>query len=225
MRPAFTLIKQPDGRWRPSSPLVAMIGIAWRGTIKSVLRPFEGIAEWLRLREGHALRPGGVPGKRTLLTLLQNALAKLAPRRPDSYGTDGARCGRRAVGIHALIRRELFNQRLRRLHPDVEGGLDGIARLSGVADVFVHLDSMIIYQAHYSDIKEIYLASTGRSTISSTPPGSGFTPESSDKLFQRLEALGIPYLDWIKDVEPMIKEMNRTRTTGSKVTYNGEDWG
>ncbi|MDH3414040.1 MAG: hypothetical protein OEM98_16350, partial [Gammaproteobacteria bacterium] len=55
--------------------------------------------------------------------------------------------------------------------------------------------------------------------------GSGYTPEAADKLFARLEAKGIPCLDWMRDVMPIIREMEVTRRKGAVPMYNAENWG
>jgi hypothetical protein len=88
-----------------------------------------------------------------------------------------------------------------------------------------HLDSIIVYQANRNGITEMYLGNGAPVYHIEHEPGSGFTPESSDKLFARLEARGVPYLDWKKDVEPIIEEMDRDRAGGLKVRYNREEWG
>jgi hypothetical protein len=85
---------------------------------------------------------------------------------------------------------------------------------------------MLIHQARYSGIREIYMGKSAPVFHIEHSPGSGFTPESSDKLFERLEARGIPFLDWKRDVEPKIEEMKVRRARGaSAVSYNGTEWG
>jgi len=89
-----------------------------------------------------------------------------------------------------------------------------------------HLDSMLIYQARYSGLREIYLGKSARVYHIEHSPGSGFTPESSDKLFERLRERGIPYLDWSQDVEPKIEEMKaRQSRGGDAIYYNDAGWG
>jgi hypothetical protein len=89
-----------------------------------------------------------------------------------------------------------------------------------------HLDSMLIYQARYSGMREIYLGKSAPVYHIEHSPGSGFTPESSDKLFERLRARGIPYLDWERDVEPKIEAMKAQQTRGGGAIYfNHNGWG
>jgi hypothetical protein len=51
-----------------------------------------------------------------------------------------------------------------------------------------HLDSIIVYQANRNGITEMYLGNGAPVYHIEHEPGSGFTPESSDKLFARLES-------------------------------------
>jgi hypothetical protein len=89
-----------------------------------------------------------------------------------------------------------------------------------------HLDSMLIFQARYSGLREIYLGKSARVYHIEHSPGSGFTPESSDKLFERLRERGIPYLDWSQDVGPKIEEMKaRQSRGGGAIYYNDGGWG
>jgi hypothetical protein len=89
-----------------------------------------------------------------------------------------------------------------------------------------HLDSMLIYHARYSGIREVYMGKAAPVFHIEHSPGSGFTPESSDKLFERLQARGIPYFDWARDVVPKIEEMKARRVRGEKlIQYNDAGWG
>jgi hypothetical protein len=89
-----------------------------------------------------------------------------------------------------------------------------------------HLDSMLIYQARYSGMREVYLGKSAPVYHIEHSPGSGFTPESSDKLFERLQARGIPYLDWERDVEPKIEAMKAQLTRdGGAIFFNDDGWG
>jgi hypothetical protein len=51
--------------------------------------------------------------------------------------------------------------------------------------------------------------------------GSGWTPEGQAKLFERLAAKGIPYVDW-PDVAVCAAQM---RHLNSPMVFNGETWG
>jgi hypothetical protein len=88
-----------------------------------------------------------------------------------------------------------------------------------------HLDSVLLYQSHRTGIKEVYLGKNAPVYHIEHAPGSGFTPEASDQLFTRLQALGIPYLDWQRDVLPMIGRMDQAVKAGGAVIYNDDSWG
>jgi hypothetical protein len=88
-----------------------------------------------------------------------------------------------------------------------------------------HIDSVLLYQANRNGIREVFHGKHAPVYHIEHEPGSGFTPEEPEKLFARLEARGIPYLDWMKDVTPMIAQMDQARAAGKQVTYNDEEWG
>jgi hypothetical protein len=51
--------------------------------------------------------------------------------------------------------------------------------------------------------------------------GSGWTPEGQAKLFQRIAALGLSYVD----SETVLKWGAQMRTLNSPMIFNREDWG
>jgi len=195
----FILVKQPNGKWRPSSPLAAMLGIIWKGVVKRTGMVVMDIGRFVGLG-------GGAPAS--------------TPWRP------GAGVLRVAKWIyHALLKRELF---MNACGDYTLLSKEDWASLRGYPEwpmYSLHLDSILVYQAHRSGIKEVYLGKDARIYHIEHEPGSGFTPDSSDKLFARLEARGIPCLDWERDVESVFKQMDRDTAAGRKITYNGEDWG
>ena len=88
-----------------------------------------------------------------------------------------------------------------------------------------HIDSILLHQAYYHGIREINLGAPAAIYHIDHEAGSGYTPEAADKLFARLKARGIPCLDWIDDVQPMIREMEKTHRDGGIPLYNTENWG
>lgn len=89
----------------------------------------------------------------------------------------------------------------------------------------MHLDSILLYQAFNSGIKEIDLPRHTPIYHIDHSMGSGYTPEGSDQLFARLRAKGVPYLlDW-SDILNMAKEMKTLKKQGKPVLYNGDSWG
>ncbi len=207
----FTLVKR-DGRWDPSSPLAGMARIVMSALVKAVKKnSIEAIAS---LQSG-AARSGG-PGEEPA-SLRQSWGVVL--RKLNSL-----------IGVmrwvyQALLRRELFTNACGDF---TLLSLRDWSALRGYPEWPMyswHLDSILLYQAHRSRIKEIYAGSDAGVFHIEHAPGSGFTPEASDQLFERLQARGIPYLDWRRDVEPMIAEMDKKRAQGEVVYYNDENWG
>ena len=198
----FTLVRK-DGRWHPRSPLAGVLEI------------LEGIA---RRRIGKLFRrempPAGAPG-----------------------ATDGGsepRLARNLRALSKLLRWAWIGVVRRQLFTNACGDFTLLARadwelLRGYPEWPMyswHLDSLLIYQARYSGLREVYMGESAPIFHIEHSPGSGFTPESSDQLFERLQARGIPYLDWVRDVEPKIEEMKARRAgAGDPICYNDPGWG
>ena len=221
----FTLVKKPNGGWRPSSPSAAILGIIWRGTIKSVWLVAMAIGRHLGLGGRPPARTARLPGEGILRRALRDFLGELG----TVYRFVRNRCRSTSEVVkwiyHALLKRELFTNAcgdFTLLSKEDWASLRGYPEWPMYS---WHLDSIIVYQANRNGITEVYLGKGAPVYHIEHEPGSGFTPESSDKLFARLEARGIPYLDWKKDAEPLIEEMDRDRAVGLKVGYNREDWG
>jgi hypothetical protein len=206
----FTLVKE-DGRWHPRSPLAGVLGILGRIARRKVEKLF-GRKSFVQhangLSDDKAIDSDDGNAERSLIRNLR-ALSKLLQWAWVS-----------------ILRRQLFTNAcgdftlLSRADWDTLRGYPEWPMYSW------HLDSMLIYQARYSAMREIYMGKSAPVFHIEHSPGSGFTPESSDKLFERLEARGIPYLDWKRDVEPKIEEMKVRRARGeTSVSYNGTDWG
>jgi hypothetical protein len=202
----FTLIKR-DGRWNPRSTYAAMVQLMGKWA-----------KAWWR-RQAQRLAASSSAGGAPVGTLEAPAggrgayFAGLAVRAAKWF-------------YHVMIRRDLFTNAC--------GDFTLLSRedwfaLRGYPEWPVYswnIDSILLYQAHRSAIREVYLGADAPIYHIEHSPGSGFTPESSDKLFDRLAAAGIPCLDWRKDMEPMIEEMDRSRRRGVRtIVYNGPDWG
>lgn len=196
----FTLFRR-DGRWQPRSALAAKLQTVWRGAVRTWQRAW-GLGAPAQAGEP---TPANLRPVRRTLWLALRSLQWI---------------------WQAVIRRELFTNAC--------GDFTLLSRadwfrLRGYPEWPVYswnIDSILLYQAHRSRIREIYLGDAARIYHIEHAPGSGFTPESSGKLFDRLAALGIPYLDWERDVEPKIREMDRARSRGElPIVYNDADWG
>lgn len=222
----FTLVKQPNGRWRPSSPWAAILGVILKGA------SFYSVW-WVALTIGRQFGLGGrttphaatVPGEGRVGGALNRFVGELG----TLYRFVRTRC-RSATKVvrwiyQALLKRELFANACGDFTLLSKGDWASLRGYPEWPMYSWHLDSVVVYQANRNGLKEVYLGKDACVYHIEHEPGSGFTPESSDQLFARLEARGIPYLDWRRDVEPMIQEMDLLRAAGSKVTYNGEDWG
>lgn len=219
----FTLVKR-DGRWRPSSPLAGMLESIWRVVKRTLKRGAEKGYEHSSSAATAFLAGGSSVGER--LGRSSASVAQLF-RGAWNFARGVTRMARRLLGWiwHALIRRELFTNAC--------GDFTLLSRedwfaLRGYPEWAVyswHIDSILLYQAHRSGIREVYLGASAPIYHIEHSPGSGFTPESSDKLFERLSGLGIAFLDWEKDCEPMIAEMDRKRRQGVAIHYNDAGWG
>jgi hypothetical protein len=206
----FTLVKK-EGRWHPRSVLAAAILYLWRSA-------------WHRSgKPTHSERAPSAPtgaayphfARRKLRGLRSTLLRKM-------------RSGRKflAWAWITLVRRQLFTNAC--------GDFTLLARrdweaLRGYPEWPMyswHLDSMLLFQAHHSGLRETYIGKEAVVYHIEHSPGSGFTPESSEKLFERLAERGIPCLDWKRDVEPTMEDMRRRRAGGAPAIYfNESGWG
>lgn len=223
----FTLVKR-EGTWCPRSPWHAILGVVLKAIGRDLRLTSSVLRERVR-RLIHIPRLGEIPQaerrRRIFKTLMFRFGADLrGVGRALRHMYDSNRTVMSWIYL-ALIRRQLFTN------------ASGDFTLLSKADWFSlrgypewpmyswHLDSVIIHQANRNGIKEIYLGKNAPIYHIEHEPGSGFTPESSDQLFARLESRGIPYLDWTKDALPLIEQMDRDRAAGLTVRYNREDWG
>lgn len=84
-----------------------------------------------------------------------------------------------------------------------------------------NIDSVLCYAAHYAGVREEILGEPMRSYHIEHGLGSGWTPEGQAKLFERLAAKGIPYLDW-SEAGMWASQMRRLN---SPMIFNLENWG
>ena len=89
-------------------------------------------------------------------------------------------------------------------------------------DLFsMNLDSLFCYAAHHGGAVEEVLPDPMRIYHIEHGTGSGWTPEGQAKLFQRIEALGLSYLD----NDTVLKLAQQMRRLESPMIFNGENWG
>ena len=89
-------------------------------------------------------------------------------------------------------------------------------------DLFsMNLDSVFCFAAHHGGATEEVLADPMRIYHIEHGTGSGWTPEGQAKLFQRIEALGLSYLD----NDTVLKLAQQMRRLESPMIFNGENWG
>ena len=89
-------------------------------------------------------------------------------------------------------------------------------------DLFsMNLDSVFCSTAHYGGVREEVLADPMRIYHIEHGTGSGWTPEGQAKLFERIAAKGLEFLD-NEEVLVWAAQMNRLR---SPMIFNHEDWG
>ena len=87
-----------------------------------------------------------------------------------------------------------------------------------------HLDSVFIYQADRSGVREVKLDAYMQIYHIEHSTGSGYTPEGMDELFSRIRAKGIPYLTW-EDFLRIVGDMDQQKNAAKQVVYNTDDWG
>jgi len=218
----FTQVKR-GGRWDPSSPLAGMLRSVWKGVRRTLIVAREKSYE-------HSSAATSAVVARGTMSERYDRLSGAVVRMFRGSWHVGRALVRTMVRVlkwiwQALINRELFTNAC------------GDFTLLSRADWFAlrgypewplyswHLDSILLYQSHHSRFREVYMGKAAPIYHIEHSPGSGFTPESSDRLFERLAAMGIPYLDWEKDAEPMIADMDRKRACEGAIHYNDPDWG
>src|SRR5262245_15742571 len=82
-----------------------------------------------------------------------------------------------------------------------------------------HIDSVLLYQANRSGIREVYAGRARKIFHIEHGRGSGYTPEGVADLFARLDARGVPYLSW-PDFLAVVDEMDGLREDGQPVLFN-----
>jgi hypothetical protein len=82
-----------------------------------------------------------------------------------------------------------------------------------------NVDSFLCYSAHYGGAEEFMIEEPCR--FYHIEHESGWTPEQSDRLKQRMEDRGIPWFDWVDCVE-WIEHMHMQQ---APAMVNGELWG
>jgi hypothetical protein len=89
-------------------------------------------------------------------------------------------------------------------------------------DLFsMNLDSVFCYAAHHGGAQEVILEDPMRIYHIEHATGSGFTPEGQEKLFRRVAAKGLSWLDY-HDVVGWAVQMRRLQ---SPMIFNLQDWG
>jgi hypothetical protein len=89
-------------------------------------------------------------------------------------------------------------------------------------DLFsMNLDSVFCYAAHHGGAQEVILEDPIRIYHIEHATGSGFTPEGQEKLFRRVAAKGLSWLDY-HDVVGWAVQMRRLQ---SPMIFNLQDWG
>jgi hypothetical protein len=89
-------------------------------------------------------------------------------------------------------------------------------------DLFsMNLDSLFCFAAHYGGAREEVLSDPMRIYHIEHGSGSGWTPEGQAKLFERIAAKGLTFID-NEEVLSMAAQMRRY---GAPMIFNHEDWG
>ena len=89
-------------------------------------------------------------------------------------------------------------------------------------DVFsMNLDSVLCYSAHHAGFREEILSEPMRIYHIEHQTGSGWTPEGQTQLYARLEAKGLPVIDYREVVDWAVQ----MRRLNSPMIFNRENWG
>lgn len=86
-----------------------------------------------------------------------------------------------------------------------------------------NLDSVLLYQAIFNGLKQQIFSNAPHYHIEHGK-GSGYTPEGAETLFKRIEAKGIPYMDWPGFLAEL-RKMYHLSLEQKPVQYNDENWG
>ncbi|HXI38588.1 MAG TPA: hypothetical protein VNH83_01355 [Bryobacteraceae bacterium] len=85
----------------------------------------------------------------------------------------------------------------------------------------MNIDSVLCYAAHHAGFREEILRDPMRIYHIEHQAGSGWTPEGQAKLFARIAAKGIPWLDY-REFVVWAEQMRRFNST---MIFNRQDWG
>jgi hypothetical protein len=87
-----------------------------------------------------------------------------------------------------------------------------------------HLDSVLLNQAIANGSVQYYLGPDCPIFHIEHSPGSGYTPEHSDILFNRLKANKVAYIN-DQALENILVDQENCVKKGGKVVYNDSNWG
>jgi hypothetical protein len=89
-------------------------------------------------------------------------------------------------------------------------------------DVFsMNLDSVFCYSAHHGGAPEEFLPDPMRVYHIEHATGSGFTPEGQVRLFERIAAKGIPWIDYHQVLDWAVQ----MRRLEAPLIFNHDNWG
>jgi len=89
-------------------------------------------------------------------------------------------------------------------------------------DLFaMHIDSVLCHAAHYGGIQETVVQDPIRIYHIEHAAGSGWTPEGQAKLYERLDAEEIPYLDSLE----VVRWGEQMRRLCCPMVFNHDNWG
>ena len=146
------------------------------------------------------------PGQKSEATLLEGALAATIPVRPLPDAAGPVFLHTNACGDFTLLAREHWFDL--RGYPEF--------------DLFsMNIDSVFCYSAHHGGAPEEFLPDPMRVYHIEHATGSGFTPEGQVRLFERIAAKGIPWVDY-RQVLDWAVEMRRLE---APLIFNRDNWG
>ncbi len=202
---------------------------AWGRGFAGLVTSSGGLLAWSRVtaagRRARRLRPGALlESTRARLVRRRRARAKSSAHSVSIIGAVSERWNRAIAAYRSA--RDWERARIM-LHTNASGdftlmsqkGWEAVRGYPELELFSMHLDSLLLYEAHYSGLQERRLA--GR--LYHLEHASGFRPDSPAvrELNARLEVAAIPQIS-IEQFQDWVRTMFRRQ---APIVFNGSDWG
>jgi hypothetical protein len=177
----------------------------WAGTSKLQIPELPPAPPELRAPEVAAVRP---PWRARVVSLEGDALEArpIDPAQIQRAGSNAAFLHTNTCGDFTLMAREHWFEL--RGYPEF--------------DLYsFNIDSVLCYTAHHAGFREEMLSDPMRCYHIEHGLGSGWTPEGQEKLFERLRAKGLSWVDYPE----VVQWIDQMRRFNSPMIFNLENWG